>query len=140
MQIRVSTRRVFAANARKRTNTPCVSHTMEHFYDSCDRKATVATNREHQPVSVCDCRFAEHNYEVQEQLKSRAHKECMAKIGRYVERALDRLTVTTMLLCRDSALKVLARKARSGGSSFLFACSQGVFRENDGRRLSSLCG
>lgn len=61
-------------------------------------------------------------------LKSRAHKECMAKIGRYVERALDRLTVTTMLLCRDSALKVLARKARSGGSSFLFACSQGVFR------------
>ena len=47
-------------------------------------------------------------------LKSRAHKECMAKIGRYVERALDRL-------------KVLARKARSGGSSFLFACSQGVF-------------
>ena len=31
-------------------------------------------------------------------LKSRAHKECMAKIGRYVERALDRLTVTTMLL------------------------------------------
>lgn len=73
-------------------------------------------------------------------LKSRAHKECMAKIGRYVERALDRLTVTTMLLCRDSALKVLAGKARSGGSSFLFACSQGVFRENDGRRLSSLCG
>ena len=69
-------------------------------------------------------------------LKSRAHKECMAKIGR----ALDRLTVTTMLLCRDSALKVLARKARSGGSSFLFACSQGVFRENDGRRLPSLCG
>ena len=52
-------------------------------------------------------------------LKSRAHKECMAKIGRYVERALDRLTVTTMLLCRDSALKVLARKARSG---FLFVC------------------
>lgn len=51
-------------------------------------------------------------------LKSRAHKECMAKIGRYVERALDRLTVTTMLLCRDSALEVLARKARFGGSSF----------------------
>ena len=73
-------------------------------------------------------------------LKSRAHKECMAKIGRYVERALDRLTVTTMLLCRDSALKALARKARSAGLPFLFACSQGVFRENDGRRLSSLCG
>lgn len=73
-------------------------------------------------------------------LKSRAHKECMAKIGRYVERALDRLTVTTMLLCRDSALKVLARKARSAGLPFLFACSQGIFRENDGRRLSSLCG
>lgn len=51
-------------------------------------------------------------------LKSRAHKECMAKIGRYVERALDRLTVTTMLLCRDSALKVLARKARSSGLPF----------------------
>ena len=51
-------------------------------------------------------------------LKSRAHKECMAKIGRYVERALDRLTVTTMLLCRDSALKVLARKARSAGLPF----------------------
>ena len=64
----------------------------------------------------------------------------MTEIGCYVERALDRLTVTTMLLCRDSALKVLARKARSGGSSFLFACSQGVFRENDGRRLSSLFG
>ena len=30
----VSTRRVFVANARKRTNTPCVSHTMEHFYDA----------------------------------------------------------------------------------------------------------
>lgn len=56
-------------------------------------------------------------------LKSRAHKECMAKIGRYVERALDRLTVTTMLLCRDSALKVLARKARSAGLLFCFeAC------------------
>ena len=64
-------------------------------------------------------------------LKSRAHKECMAKIGRYVERALDRLTVTTMLLCKEGPL---------GGPSFLFACSQGVFRENDGRRLSSLCG
>ena len=38
-------------------------------------------------------------------LKSRAHKECMAKIGRYVERALDRLTV-------------LARKARSAGLPF----------------------
>ena len=49
-------------------------------------------------------------------LKSRAHKECMAKIGRYVERALDRLTVTTMLLCRDSAPVVeLVEKARSGG-------------------------
>ena len=42
----------------------------------------------------------------------------MTEIGCYVERALDRLTVTTMLLCRDSALKVLARKARFGGSSF----------------------
>jgi hypothetical protein len=45
---------------------------MEHFYDSCDRKATVATNTEHQPVSVCDCRIAEHNYEVQEQLKEQS--------------------------------------------------------------------
>jgi hypothetical protein len=72
VQIRVSTRRVFVANARKRTNTPCVSHTMEHFYDSCDRKATVATNTEHQPVSVCGCRIAEHNYEVQEQLKEQS--------------------------------------------------------------------
>ena len=43
-------------------------------------------------------------------LKSRAHKECMAKIGRYVERALDRLTVTTMLLCRDSAFKVSCKE------------------------------
>lgn len=60
-------------------------------------------------------------------LKSRAHKECMAKIGRYVERALDRLTVTTMLLCRDSALKVLARKARSGGSSFFVCLFSGSF-------------
>ena len=60
-------------------------------------------------------------------LKSRAHKECMAKIGRYVERALDRLTVTTMLLCRDSALKVLARKARSGGPSFFVCLFSGSF-------------
>ena len=64
-------------------------------------------------------------------LKSRAHKECMAKIGRYVERALDRLTVTTMLLCRDSALKGSCKEGPLGGPSFLFACSQGVFREND---------
>lgn len=62
-------------------------------------------------------------------LKSRAHKECMAKIGRYVERALDRLTVTTMLLCRDSALKVLARKARSAGLPFCLP----VFREFFGK-------
>ena len=123
MQIRVSTRRVFVANARKRTNTPCVSHTMEHFYDSCDRKATVATNTEHQPVSVCDCRIAEHNYKVQEQLKSRAHKECMAKIGRYVGRALDRLTVTTMLLCSDSAPKILAGRPASAGLPFLLRCA-----------------
>lgn len=118
MQNKASTRRIFAANARNQTNTPGVSHMMNHFRDFCDRKATVAINREHQPVSVCDCRIAEHNYKVREQLKSRAHKECMAKMGRYVGRALDRLTVTTMLLCRDSALKVLARKARFGGSSF----------------------
>ena len=118
MQNKASTRRLFAANARNQTNTPRVSHMMKHFRDSCDRKATVAINREHQPISVCDCRIAEHNYKVQEQLKSRAHKECMAKIGRYVGRALDRLTVTTMLLCRDSAFRVLAGKARFGGSSF----------------------
>ena len=110
MQNKASTRRIFAANARNQTNTPRVSHMMKHFRDSCDRKATVAINREHQPISVCDCRIAEHNYKVQEQLKSRAHKECMAKIGRYVGRALDRLTVTTMLLCRDSAFKVSCKE------------------------------
>lgn len=110
MQNKASTRRLFAANARNQTNTPRVSHMMKHFRDSCDRKATVAINREHQPISVCDCRIAEHNYKVQEQLKSRAHKECMAKIGRYVGRALDRLTVATMLLCRDSAFKVSCRE------------------------------
>ena len=43
---------------------------------------------EHCRFRICDRRDAEHNYEVQEQLKSRAYKECMAEIGRYVERAL----------------------------------------------------
>lgn len=67
-------------------------------------------------------------------LKSRAHKECMAKIGRYVERALDRLTVTTMLLCRDSALKVLARKARLAGLPFCLP----VLREFLGKRRTPI--
>ena len=53
-------------------------------------------------------------------LKSRAHKECMAKIGRYVERALDRLTVTTMKLCRDSAPAAFGEKTRFGGSFLCF--------------------
>ena len=56
-------------------------------------------------------------------LKSRAHKECMAKIGRYVERALDRLTVTTMLLCSDSAPKILAGRPASAGLPFLLRCA-----------------
>lgn len=67
-------------------------------------------------------------------LKSRAHKECMAKIGRYVERALDRLTVTTMLLCRDSAFKVSCKEGPLR-RVFLFvfflsvlACVRPVFR------------
>ena len=120
MQNKASTRRIFAANARNQTNTPGVPHMMNHFRDSCDRKATVAINREHPPVSVGDCRIAGHNYKVQEQLKSRASKECMAEIARYVGRALDRLTVTTMLLCRDSAQVELGREPASAGS--LFSC------------------
>lgn len=78
-------------------------------------------------------------------LKSRAHKECMAKIGRYVERALDRLTVTTMLLCRDSAFRVLAGKARFGGSSLFVLRRAGMrpsrFPEGiDRRGYLMLCG
>jgi hypothetical protein len=42
----------------------------------------------------------------------------MAKIGRYVERALDRLTVTTMLLCSDSVLGFLEGRPASAGLSF----------------------
>lgn len=42
------------------------------------------------------------------------HEDC------YVERALERLTVTTMMLCRDSALGVLVEKARFGGPFRLF--------------------
>ena len=50
-------------------------------------------------------------------LKSRAHKECMAKIGRYVERALDRLTVTTMRLCSDLLKMDLQEKPAPAGFS-----------------------
>ena len=51
-------------------------------------------------------------------LKSRAHKECMAKIGRYVERALDRLTVTTMRLCSDLLKMDLQEKPAPAGLPF----------------------
>ena len=44
----------------------------------------------------------------------------MTKIGRYVERALDRLTVTTMLLCSDSVLGFLEGRPASAGLSFCF--------------------
>ena len=44
----------------------------------------------------------------------------MTKIGRYVERALDRLTVTTMLLCSDSVLGFLEGRPASAGLPFCF--------------------
>ena len=47
----------------------------------------------------------------------------MTEIGCYVERALDRLTVTTMLLCSDSAPKILAGRPASAGLPFLLRCA-----------------
>ena len=85
-------------------------------------KQQFTINTEHRPVSVCTCRNGEHNYEVQEQLKSRAHKVCMTEIGCYVERALDRLTVTTMLFVRFCSEDFAGRPA-SAGLPFLLRCA-----------------
>ena len=54
----------------------------------------------------------------------------MTEIGCYVERALDRFTVTTRMLCCDSALKLLVEKARFGGSSFLLLLRYDCYAES----------
>ena len=73
---------------RNRTNAGEIARRRLLFSRFVRRKTTIWINMEHCRFRICDRRDAEHNYEVQEQLKSRAHKECMAEIGRYVERAL----------------------------------------------------
>ena len=62
-------------------------------------------------------------------LKSRAHKECMAKIGRYVERALDRLTVTRCCCAEILPLRFLQGRPAPAGLPFFLP----VFREFFGK-------
>ncbi len=73
-------------------------------------------------------------------LKSRAHKECMAKIGRYVERALDRLTVTTIVVGRDLPLRFLQGRPARRSLTFCLPVLREFVGKTDGRRLTSFCG
>ena len=93
----------------------------------------------HSTIAGCGRAQAEHNGKYKDNLTGGSPQKCMVTKDCYVGRALERLTVTTMMLCCDSTAVGLVERPASAGLC-LIECGYRISPQKNRRNnAAALC-